>query len=129
MAQEINHYCIICGKGYHACDSCDEVKTFMPWRLLTDTSEHWKIYMAIKDFNDGIISKDEAARQLQNCDLTGKEFFKSSAKKSIDKILSESTKTIKRSKSKGNTVASMATYNFTSTDDVDTDNTDTEQFE
>lgn len=125
MAQDINHYCIICGKGYHACDTCAEVKTFMPWRLLTDTSEHWKIYLAIKDFNDGIISKDEAARQLQNCDLTGRESFKPSAKKSIDKILSENTKTVKKSKSKWNSTTSTETYNSMSADDTDADNTDT----
>lgn len=126
MAQEINHYCIICGKGYHACDSCYEVKTFKPWRILTDTIEHWKIYMTINDFKDGIISKDEAARQLQNCDLTGKESFKPSAKKSIEKILSESTKVTKKSKGKGNTFNPIVTYESLPTDETGTDNTDTE---
>lgn len=124
MAQEINHYCIICGKGYHACDSCAEVKTFQPWRVLTDSSEHWKIYMTIKDFNDGIISKDEAAKQLQNCDLTGRERFKPSAKASIDKILSDDKKTVKKANR-----GKISTDDISVTPDiseVDANNTDIE---
>lgn len=122
MAQEINHYCIICGKGYHACDSCSEVKTFQPWRVLTDSSEHWKIYMTIKDFNDGIISKNEAAKQLQNCDLTDREHFKPSAKLSIDKILSDDKKAIKkanRSKMNAGDVFVEPTIFEADTDDTD----------
>ena len=127
MAQEINHYCIICGKGYHACDSCAEVKTFQPWRILTDSSEHWKIYMTIKDFNEGIISKDEAAKQLQNCDLTDKKRFKPSAIASIDKILSDDKKTAKRAnRSK---ISASDTFVTSTISETDINNTDIEQFE
>ena len=51
MSKEINHWCVVCGKGYHACDSCNETKSFTPWRALTDSIEHFKIFTVLKDFN------------------------------------------------------------------------------
>ena len=65
MSKEINHWCVVCGKGYHACDSCNETKSFTPWRALTDSIEHFKIFTVLKDFNNKLISKKEA-RELFN---------------------------------------------------------------
>lgn len=91
MAEKINHWCIICGNGYHACDSCNEVKTFKPWRSLTDTIEHYKIFCVLKEYTDGFISKDEAHAALMNLDLSGRETFKDGAKKTINEIMSYGT--------------------------------------
>ena len=49
MSKEINHWCVVCGKGYHACDSCNEIKSFTPWRSLTDSIEHFKIFTVLKE--------------------------------------------------------------------------------
>lgn len=88
MSKEINHFCIICGKGYHACDSCDEVKTFTPWRSLTDTIEHFQLYMVLQDYINKRITKAEAKKELSNFDLSEKDSFKDSAKNAINEILS-----------------------------------------
>ena len=89
MAQKINHWCVLCGKGYHACDSCNEIKSLAPWRVFTDTIEHYKIFSVLKDFNNHVISKDEARELLSNLDLSGKDSYKGSAKKVLNEIYKE----------------------------------------
>lgn len=98
MSNKINHWCIICGKGYHACDSCDSVKSFMPWRILADTAEHYKIYMVIKQYNSKMITKNEAKTMLSNIDLGGMDSFKDGAKSILDEILKEDTPSRKPNK-------------------------------
>lgn len=89
MSEKINHWCVLCGKGYHACDSCNEIKTYTPWRALTDTIEHFKIFIVLKDFHNKIISKDEAKEKLLKCDLSEKDSFKDSAKIVLNEIFQE----------------------------------------
>lgn len=89
MSKEINHWCVICGKGYHACDSCNEIKSFTSWRSLTDTIEHFKIFTILKDYNNKLISANEAKKLLSGIDLSDTDTFKPSAKKVLDEILRE----------------------------------------
>lgn len=89
MSKEINHWCVVCGKGYHACDSCNETKSFTPWRTLTDSIEHFKIFTILKDYNNKIINKKEAKKMLSNIDLSDKASFKESSRKLLDEILKE----------------------------------------
>ena len=93
MSKEINHHCIICGKGYHTCDSCNNIKTFTPWRTLTDTTEHFLLYMVLQDYINKRITKAEAKKKLSNFDLSEKDTFKDSARNAINEILgSKATK-------------------------------------
>lgn len=96
MDKKINHWCVVCGKGYHACDSCNDTKTFTPWRVLADTPEHFAIFMVLRDYNNGVISKDEAKDMLSNYDLREKDTFKDSAKKLITDIFNDDTSKTKR---------------------------------
>lgn len=90
--KRINHYCIICGKGYHACDSCAEIRKLNPWRLLTDTQSCFQIYGTLGQYQDGIIDKDTAREQLLRHDLSEKDTYKESARKLINEILDEPKK-------------------------------------
>ena len=89
MSKEINHWCVLCGKGYHACDSCSDVKSFTPWRTLTDTITHYAIFQTLKDYNNKLISKEEAKRLLQNTDLSDKDTYKDNVKRMLDEIFME----------------------------------------
>lgn len=93
MSEKINHWCVICGKGYHACDSCNQIKSFTPWRTLTDTIEHYQIFSVLQEFNNGIIDKDKAKEMLESFDLSEKDTFKESARIVLDKIFDEDVKT------------------------------------
>ena len=91
MAENINAYCSICGKGYHICNSCAEQKTFRPWRSITDTIEHYKIYMAIHGYTVSK-NKEDAKAELSTCDLGDMDSFTPDIKKVISKIMAEDKK-------------------------------------
>lgn len=113
--QDINHYCIVCGTGYHACDSCSEVKQFKPWRVLTDTIEHFKIYMTLNSYNNKKISKQEAQEELKSLNLVGWESFKESSKKVIRELLeSENTNAPEINNTKSNISAKTKSKKNTS---------------
>lgn len=97
----INACCKICGKGYHVCGTCLEQRTFKPWRTVTDTVEHYKIYLAIHGYT---ISKDKesAKKELKDCDLSGLENFNPEIKAAIKEILSEGRKEKSVSRNKEN---------------------------
>lgn len=96
MAENINAYCKICNVGYHVCNTCLSQKTFKPWRTVTDSIEHYKIYLAIHDYT---ISKDkeQAKLELQNCDLSGLQNFRPEIKSVIEEIMTEPKKNKKSS--------------------------------
>lgn len=106
MSNKINHWCVVCGTGYHACDTCDEIKSFTPWRALTDTVEHYQIFLILKQFNNGIIDKEEAKSMLSGLDLSKRDTFKESAKNVLNEIFKDETLHRKslRKKSAENTV-------------------------
>lgn len=89
-----NSECVICGKQYHYCGSCKEQNDLAPWRILTDTSEHYKVFQIIRGYNLGIYTKEETRAKLSNVDLSDIESFKENIKSKIKSIIAkESEKT------------------------------------
>ncbi len=86
--KKINAHCDICGAGYHICNTCLQQKSFKSWRVVTDTVEHYKIYMAVHGYT---LSQDKetAKRELEKCDLSGLEDFNPPIRAVIQEILSE----------------------------------------
>lgn len=116
MSKEINHWCVVCGKGYHACDSCEKIKSYTPWRTLTDTIEHFAIFIVLKDYNNKIIDKQEARKLLENSDLSGRDSFKESSKKLLNEIFDnnitvESKKIKKKSSVKDESINNVVVIN------------------
>lgn len=86
MAIELNATCSICGKRYHVCNSCSEVKSFATWRSVVDTIEHYQIYFALHNYTlTG--DKEKAREELSKCDLTGSENFLDHIKEAINEIM------------------------------------------
>lgn len=65
MAERLDHKCIVCGAMYHACDTCQKIKTYTPWRTLCDTMEHYQVLLAIKSYDSGVFTKEEAAEDIK----------------------------------------------------------------
>lgn len=88
MSEKINAYCDICGKGYHLCRTCQDVTSFTPWRVITDTAEHYKIFLILSEYTK---TKDKNATKeaLSLCDLSELESFRESIKKTIKEIMAE----------------------------------------
>ena len=87
MSQVNNSTCSICGKEYYLCLSCQNHK-LTPWKLHTDTSEHYKIYQILHGYTCDIYTKEEARNKLKNVDLSDLETFRESIKDRINDILS-----------------------------------------
>ncbi len=86
--QNTNANCSICGKPYRVCLTCAEQKTFKPWRTVTDTIDHYKIYLAIHGYTVSN-NKGKAKDDLEKCDLSGMEGFQPEIKEIIREILAK----------------------------------------
>ena len=91
-----NNHCLICGKGYHVCNTCRDIKQFRPWRTIVDTINCYNIYSTLSEYNGKIIDKAEAKEQLERCDLSEKNSFKERPKNTINEILEDPKKTVKQ---------------------------------
>ena len=56
--------CIVCGKKYKPCLSCQNQMKLKPWRTIADTADCYKIFLALAQYQNGYLSKEEAGRQL-----------------------------------------------------------------
>lgn len=90
MAQKNNATCAICGKGYYACLSCKSFMSLNPWKIHTDTPEHYKIYQIIHGYSTGVYDINEAKNKLQNVDLSDLEDLREHIKALIKEILNTS---------------------------------------
>ena len=95
-----NAFCSICGKPYHMCMSCKSESSPTPWKMYTDTSEHYKIYQIIHGYNVGIYSKEEAREKFSNVDLSDLNELRDNIKKIIMDILATEETVTKKRKSR-----------------------------
>ena len=87
MAEKLNATCAICGKGYHLCTSCKSMMELNPWKIHTDTSEHYKIYQIIHGYSVGLYTKAEAKSKLQMVDLSDLNDLRDNIKDIINDIM------------------------------------------
>ena len=90
MSTILNATCTICGSKYHMCETCRTIKSFQPWRTVTDTLSHYTIYLTLAEYTR-TGNKEKAKEELQKCDLTGLETFDKDVKCVITEILKEET--------------------------------------
>ena len=88
MSQELNATCDICGKKYHICSSCKEVKSFTPWRTVTDTMQHYIIFLALSEYTK-TKDKEKAKEELSKCDLSELDTFNENIKSAIKEIMAD----------------------------------------
>lgn len=84
---ENNATCSICGKGYRMCISCIDAMRANPWKIHTDTAEHYKVYQILHGLTVGVYTEDEAKNKLGNVDLSDLEDFRPHIKQRIKDIL------------------------------------------
>ena len=84
MAEKINKHCAICGKGYHICMTCRDMKA-TPWRQVVDTMNHYQIFLAIHGYST-TGDAETASKELEKCDLSDADTFTESIKEAITAI-------------------------------------------
>ncbi len=89
MSEQINAYCTICGNGYHMCLSCKDKMKMSPWKMYTDSAEHYKIHQIIHGLSTKVYTEDEVKSKLENVDLSDLETFKPNIKAIIQGILAK----------------------------------------
>lgn len=106
MSEILNATCAICGKRYHMCDTCKNIKSFQPWRTVTDTLPHYLIYLALAQYTK-TGDRDKAREELLKCDLSELDIFDTDVKKVIYELIKDneekgnnSGKTVKRTSQK-----------------------------
>lgn len=94
MGSQNNAICDVCGKPYKLCLSCKDHLALQPWKVHTDTAEHYKVYQVLLGFNTGVYDIAEAKAKLQTIDLSDKDTYLTEIKEVIDKILAYEDKPV-----------------------------------
>ena len=74
MAEKMRK-CAVCGQEYPVCRTCEDIKTFKPWRTITDTAEHYQIHLILTEYTNQHITKAEAKEMLKRCNVADYENF------------------------------------------------------
>ena len=82
-----NSFCAICGKSYYYCNSCKDTAHLYPYKILTDTSAHYKVFMIIRGYSNGLYTKEETKEKLNNVDISDLETYKENIRDIIKDIL------------------------------------------
>lgn len=88
MSEYLNATCDICGSRYHICRSCENIESFSPWRVITDTVDHYKIFLVLSEYTK-TKNKEQAKKELGTCNLKDKDTFVPHIKAAIEEILAE----------------------------------------
>lgn len=89
MAEKNNATCSICGNEYYVCLSCRDSVKANPWKIHTDTAEHYKVYQIIHGLSTGVYTKDEAKIRFKNVNLSDLDNFRPHIKNIINDVLRE----------------------------------------
>lgn len=94
MAEKMNAKCAICGKEYHLCISCADHKNLHPWKIYTDTSEHYKIFQILHGVTTGVYTEEEAKSKFDKVDLSDIEELREDIKDRIKNIIGVKNKKV-----------------------------------
>lgn len=93
--------CAICGTKYEACYSCNRKNASLSWKNVCDTAEHYKIFQIVNGYTAGVYDVNEAAKKLENVDLSDLDSFRDNIKEIIVGIQNEAKpKPARRSRKK-----------------------------
>jgi hypothetical protein len=63
--------------------------SLQPWKMFTDTAEHYKVFQAVRGLSTGVYSNDEFKSKLKNIDLSDLENYREHIKVLIKNALKE----------------------------------------
>ena len=84
--------CYLCGESYEYCGSCSQDRTKPSWMAEFHSESCKNIFDICTRYNLGMMSKAEAQKALESCDLTNKANFKSYVQRDLEVIFEEEPK-------------------------------------
>ena len=88
-----NRECICCGKTYRYCNTCADQVTEPTWKAIYCSKNCKDIFMTTTNYLAGDITKDEARKNYEQCDLSDRQNFKKRIIEVIDEIVKLNTST------------------------------------
>ena len=88
QTQKANTKCAICGKDYYVCVSCKS-HNLTPWKIHTDTAEHYQVFQILRGVSLGVYTKSEAKEKLDSLNLKDVDTYIPSVQKRIKDIVGE----------------------------------------
>lgn len=86
QTQKANTKCAICGKDYYICVSCKS-HNLTPWKIHTDTAEHYQVFQILRGVSLGVYTKSEAKEKLDSLNLKDVDTYIPSVQKHIKDIV------------------------------------------
>ena len=88
QTQKANTKCAICGKDYYVCVSCKS-HNLTPWKIHTDTAEHYQVFQILRGVSLGVYTKSEAKEKLDSLNLKDVDTYIPSVQKRVKDIVGE----------------------------------------
>ena len=88
-----NRECICCGKQYRYCNTCADQITEPTWKTIYCSENCKNVFMTTTNYLAGDIDEEQARKNYEQCDLSGKENFKQRIIEVIDTIVKTDTST------------------------------------
>ena len=83
-----NKKCLLCGKEFKFCPTCQQKSAADAWKNIFDKEECRTIFHLACDYAQGEVDADTAKKILSGCDLSNKDSFKPEIVTFINNILS-----------------------------------------
>ena len=81
--------CYLCGESYKYCNTCSQDKMKPSWMNEFHSESCKNIFEICTRYNMGLLTKEQAMAQLEKCDLSNKEEFKSYVQKDLENIFAK----------------------------------------
>ncbi len=88
MAQA-NRICKTCGKQYFFCSNCEKSLNSPQWMLMWHDLNCKRVFEIASDYAQGRLTKNEAKKELDKCDLTVFYTFKENIRNILEDIMTE----------------------------------------
>lgn len=87
MSKKNIHTCILCGKEYKYCPSCDY--NLPAWKSIYDKEDCMTIFEVTRDYEHNLLTKEQAKEKIKDCDVSDKDNFFGNKKTLVEEILAE----------------------------------------
>lgn len=91
---KLNKECILCKTKYSFCNRCAEYDHLPRWMGIYCSDNCRTVFMTLTDYSFKHLSKEDAKKVLDTCDLSKKDVYHESTKRILDEVYAEEPKEV-----------------------------------